>query len=103
MHYSTRSCFVDDTAILAESFEVLVMALEAMNEDTKPLELRSFGPRTRYICLETYRIKHPCRENIDILKNTTHTDNVVYSDCGPSQEIYGEMAWPAVAWTIGLS
>ena len=33
----TDLVFVDDTAIFAESLEVLVMALEALHEQVKPL------------------------------------------------------------------
>ncbi|KAG0717305.1 Acidic amino acid decarboxylase GADL1 [Chionoecetes opilio] len=47
----TDLVFADDAVIFAESLEVLVMALEALHEEAKPLGLRSPGsrPRSRYL------------------------------------------------------
>ena len=54
----TNLVFADDAIIIAESLEILVMALEALQEKVKPLALRFPGPRpTRFRCLETYWIK----------------------------------------------
>ncbi|KAG0715807.1 Retrovirus-related Pol polyprotein from type-1 retrotransposable element R2 [Chionoecetes opilio] len=41
----TDLVFADDAVIFAESLEVLVMALEALHEEAKPLDLRSPGSR----------------------------------------------------------
>ncbi|KAG0727365.1 hypothetical protein GWK47_034802 [Chionoecetes opilio] len=46
----TDLVFVDDAVIFAESLEVLVMALEALREEAKPLDLRSPGLRPRILC-----------------------------------------------------
>ena len=47
----------DDTAIFADSLEVLVMALEALQEEVKPLGLKVSWAKTRSKCLEGYWMK----------------------------------------------
>ncbi|KAG0712241.1 hypothetical protein GWK47_018914 [Chionoecetes opilio] len=53
----TDLVFADDAVIFAESLEVLVMALEALHEEAKPLGLKVSGSRPRSRCLEAYWMK----------------------------------------------
>ena len=53
----TDLVFADDAAIFTESLEVLVMALEALHEEVKPLGLSFPGPSPRSRCLEVYWMK----------------------------------------------
>ena len=39
--------FADDSVIFAESLDVLVMALEALHEEAKPLEVLVSWPKTK--------------------------------------------------------
>ena len=48
----TDLVFADDAVIFAESLEVLLIALEVLYEETKPLGLQFSGPRLRFRCLE---------------------------------------------------
>ena len=43
----TDLAFADDAAIFAESLEVLVMALEALHEEVKPLGLKVTWAKTK--------------------------------------------------------
>ena len=43
----TDLVFADDAVILAESLEVLVLALETLHEDAKPLGLQVSWPKTK--------------------------------------------------------
>ena len=66
-----------DAAIFAESMEVLVMALEALHEEVKPLELKVSWAKTKVqvfvgVLDETVQFVYACDEDIEILK-TSHT------------------------------
>ena len=43
----TDLVFADDAVIFAESLEVLVMALEALHEEVKPLEFQESWAKTK--------------------------------------------------------
>ena len=43
----TNLVFADDAVIFAESLEVLMMVLEALHEETKPLGLQVSWPKTK--------------------------------------------------------
>ena len=62
----TDLVFADDAAIFAESLEVLVMALEALHEEVKPLGLKVSCAKTNIQAV------HACGEDIEILK-ISHT------------------------------
>ena len=53
----TDLVFADDAPIFAESLEILVMALEALHEEVKPLGLKISWPRPRFKCLEACWMK----------------------------------------------
>ena len=69
----TDLVFADDAAIFAESLEVLVMALEALHEEVKPLGLKVSWAKTKVqvfggVLDETVQSVHACGEDIEILK-----------------------------------
>ena len=89
-----RSCFADDAAIFTESLEVLVMALDALHEEVKPLGLKVSWAKTKVqvfggVLDETVPIQsvHVCGEDIEILKSFTYLGSVVHNDGGSSQEV----------------
>ena len=43
----TYLVLANDAVIFAESLEILVMALEALHKEAKPLELEVFWPKTK--------------------------------------------------------
>ena len=62
------------TVIFAESLEVLVMALEALHEEAKPLRLQVFWPKTNVqvfggVLGETVQSVHACGEDIELSEN----------------------------------
>ena len=68
----TDLVFADDGAIFAESLEVLVMALEALHEEVKPLGLTVSWAKVQVfegVLDETVQSVHACGEDIEILKN----------------------------------
>ena len=70
----TDLVFADDAAIFIESLQVLVMALEALHEEVKPLGLKVSWAKTKVqvfgdVLDETVRSVHACGEHIEILKN----------------------------------
>ena len=91
----TDLVFADDAAILAESLEVLVMALEALHEEeVKPSGLKVSCAKTKVqvfggVLDETVlQSVHACGENIEILKSFTYLGSVViHNDGGSSQEV----------------
>merc|ERR1712035_211282 len=68
--------FADDAVILAESLEVLVMALEVLHEEAKPLGLEVSWAKTKVQAFgglldDTVRSVHACGEDIEVLKSFT--------------------------------
>ena len=85
-------CFVDDAVISAESLEVLMMALEALHEEAKPLELQVSWLKTKVqvfgsLLHETGQSIHACGEDIDILDSFTYLGSVVHNNGGSCQEV----------------
>ncbi|KAG0729084.1 Protein stu1 [Chionoecetes opilio] len=73
------------TVIFAESLEVLVMALEALHEEAKPLGLAVTCPKTKVqkfggLLDETVQSVHACGIDIEILENCV-VDLVEVSSC----------------------
>lgn len=67
----TDLVFADDAVILAESLGVLVLALETLHEDAKPLGLQVSWPKTKVqvfggLLDETVQSVRACGEDIDI-------------------------------------
>ena len=88
----TDLVFADDAAIFAESLEVLVMALEALHEEVKPLRFKVSWAKTKVqvfggVLDETVQSVHVCDEDIEILKNFTYLGSVVHNDGGSNQEV----------------
>ena len=73
----TDLVFADDAAIFAESLEVMVMALEALHEEVKPLGVKISSGKTkvpvfRGVLDDTVQAVPAWSEDIEILKNS-HT------------------------------
>ncbi|KAG0721777.1 hypothetical protein GWK47_000643 [Chionoecetes opilio] len=69
--HSTKSHLCDMVLLFAESLEVLVMALEALHEEAKPLGLEASWLKTkvqvfRSLLDETVKSVHACRYDIEI-------------------------------------
>ena len=81
----TYVIFADDAAIFTESLEVLVMALEALHEEVKPLGLKVSWAKTKVfggVLDENVQSLHACCEDIEVLKSFTYLGSVVHNDGG---------------------
>ena len=88
----TDLVFADDVVILAESLEVLMLALEALHDDAKPLGLQVSWPKTKvqvFVGLldETVQSVRVCGEDIDISENFTYLGSVVHNNGGSRHEV----------------
>ena len=88
----TDLVFADDAVILAESLEVLVMALEALHEEAKPLGLKVSWAKTKAqvfggLLDDTVQSVRVCGENVEILESFTYLGSVVHNDGGSRQEV----------------
>ncbi|KAG0720083.1 Hyastatin [Chionoecetes opilio] len=87
----TDLVFADDAVIFAESLEVLVMALEALHEEAKPLGLEVSWLKTKVqvfgdLLDEAVQSVHACGEDIEILESFTYLGSAVHNDGGSRQE-----------------
>ncbi|KAG0712132.1 hypothetical protein GWK47_019124 [Chionoecetes opilio] len=78
--------------IFAESLEVLVMALEALHEEAKPLGLEVSWLKTKVqvfgsLLDETVQSVHSGSEAIEILESFTYLGSAVHNDGGSRQEV----------------
>ncbi|KAG0712996.1 TBC1 domain family member 16 [Chionoecetes opilio] len=88
----TDLVFADDAVIFAESLEVLVMALEALHEEAKPLGLEVSWLKTKVqvfgdLLDEAVQSVHACGEDIEILESFTYLGSAVHNDGGSRQEV----------------
>ncbi|KAG0711023.1 Iron-sulfur protein NUBPL [Chionoecetes opilio] len=88
----TDLVFADDAVIFAESLEVLVMALEALHEEAKPLGLVVSWLKTKVqvfgdLLDEAVQSVHACGEDIEILESFTYLGSAVHNDGGSRQEV----------------
>ncbi|KAG0723422.1 Transposon TX1 uncharacterized protein [Chionoecetes opilio] len=88
----TDLVFADDAVIFAESLEVLVMALEALHEEAKPLGLEVSWLKTKVqvfgdLLDEAVQSVHACGEGFEILKSFTYLGSAVHNDGGSRQEV----------------
>ena len=88
----TDLVFADDAVILAESLEVLVLALETLHEETKPLGLQVSWTKTKVqvfggLLDETVQSVHACGEDIEILESFTYLGSVVHNSGGSRHEV----------------
>ena len=100
----TDLVFADDTVIFAESLEVLVMVLEALHEEAKPLGFQVSWPKSKVqvfgvLLDETVQCIHACDEDIDILDSFKYLGSVVHNNCGSRQEV---LRWIG-PWCYGLA
>ncbi|KAG0719946.1 hypothetical protein GWK47_049448 [Chionoecetes opilio] len=73
--------------IFAESLEVLVMALEALHEEAKPLGLEVYWLKTKVqvfgrLLDETVQSVHACGKDTEILESFTYLGSAVQNDGG---------------------
>ncbi|KAG0720330.1 putative uncharacterized transposon-derived protein F52C9.6 [Chionoecetes opilio] len=88
----TDLIFADDAVIFAESLEVLVMALEALHQEAKPLGLEVSWLKTKVqvfgdLLDEAVQSVHACGEDIEILESFTYLGSAVHNDGGSRQEV----------------
>ena len=88
----TDLVFADDAVILAESLEVLVMALEVLHEEAKPLGLEVSWTKTKVQAFgglldDTVQSVHACGEDIEILESFTYLGSVVHNSGRSDQEV----------------
>ena len=84
--------FADGAVIFAESLEVLMMALEALQKEAKPLEFQISWPKTKVqifgdLLDETVKSVHACDEDIGILDSFTYLGSVAHNNGGSRLEV----------------
>ena len=84
--------FADDAVILAESLEVLVLALETFQEEAKPLGLKVSWVKTKVqvfgdLLDDAVRSVHACGEDIEIKESFTYLGSVVHNSGRSDQEV----------------
>ena len=88
----TDLVFADDAVLLAESLEVLVMALEALHEEAKPLGLKVSWTKTKVQAFgglldDTVQSVYACGEDIEVLESFTYLGSAVHNNGGSGQEV----------------
>ncbi|KAG0714334.1 putative uncharacterized transposon-derived protein F52C9.6 [Chionoecetes opilio] len=88
----TDLVFADVAVIFDESLDVLVMALDALQEEAKPLGLKVSWLKTKVqvfggLLDETVQSVHACGEDIEILESFTYLGSAVHNDGGSRQEV----------------
>ncbi len=84
--------FADDTVILAESLEDLLIALEVLHEKVKPLGLEVSWTKTKVQAFgglldDTVQPVHACGEDIEVLESFTYLGSVVHNNGRSDQEV----------------
>ncbi len=84
--------FADDAVILAELLEVLVMALEILHEEAKPLGLEVSWTKTKVqefggLLDDTVQSVHACGEDIEVLESFTYLGSLVHNNGRSDQEV----------------
>ena len=84
--------FADDAVLLAESLDVLVMALEVLHEESKPLGLKVSWTKTKVQAFgglldDTVQSVQACGEDIEVLESFTYLGSVVHNNGGSGQEV----------------
>ena len=106
-HQDSDLVFADDAVIFAESLEVLVMALEALHKEAKPLGLQVSWSKTKVqvfggLLNETVQSIHACGEDIDILDSFTCLGNMVHNNGGSRQEVLRWIGLALVSLAYGV-
>ena len=85
--------FADDAVIFAETLDVLVLALEALSEESKPLGLAVSWVKTKaqdfgnLLGRDTQSV-HACGEDIEILESFTYLGSAVHNTGGSGGEVH---------------
>ncbi|KAG0726190.1 hypothetical protein GWK47_037100 [Chionoecetes opilio] len=90
MPIKPKLALTDYAVIFAESLEVLVMALEALVKEAKPLGLEVSWLKTKVQVFgglqdDTVQSVHACSEDIEILESFTYLGSAVHNDGGSRQ------------------
>ncbi len=84
--------FADDAVLLAESLDVLIMALKALPEEAKPLGLEVSWTKTKVQAFgglldDTVQSVHACGEDTEVLESFTYFGSLVHNNGGSGQEV----------------
>ena len=83
--------FADDAALLAESLDNLVAALEALNEETQPLGLQVSWAKTKVQVFgdvsDVGQSVRVCSENVEVLDRFTYLGSVIQSNGGSDLDV----------------
>ena len=95
----TDLVFADNAVVFTKSLEVLMMDLEALHEEAKPLGLQVSWSKTNIqvfggLLGEMVQSIHACGEDIDILDSFTYLGNVDHNNGESRQEV---LQWIALA------
>ncbi len=88
----TDLVFANDAVLLAESLDGLVMALQALYEEAKPLRLKVSWTKTEVQAFgslldDTLQSVHACGEDIEVLESFIYLGSVVHNNGGFGQEV----------------
>ena len=84
--------FADDAVILAETLDILRLALEALHEEAEPLGLRVSWMKTKIQAFgdlldEAVHSVQVCGEDIEVLDKFTYLGSVIHKDGGSSKDV----------------
>ena len=88
----TDLAFADDAVLFAESLDVLVMALNTLHEEAKPLGLKVSWIKTKVqefgdLLDDAVRSVHACGEDIEVLESFTYLGSVVHKTGGSAHDV----------------
>lgn len=84
--------FAYDAVFLGESLKVFVMTLEALHEETKPLDLKVSWTKTKVQAFgglldDSVQSVRVHGEDIDVLGSFKYAGSVIYNNGGSDQEV----------------
>lgn len=90
-HPESLVFFADDAVIHAESLKALVMALESLYEEAKPMNLQTPWMFGGLLCVIIQAVS-ACGEDTKILENFTYLGSTILNNSGSRQEVLGHIS-----------
>ena len=90
--------FLDDAVIFAKTLDILLGALEVLNEESEPLGLRVYWVKTEIQAfndiLETVILSLPiCGEDVEVTERFTSLGSDIYVSAGCEPEVNRRLGW----------
>ena len=91
--------FADDAVIFAETLDILLGALEVLNEESEPLGLRVSWVKTKIQAfndiLDAALLSVPvCGEDVEVVESFTYLSSDIHISTGCESEVNRRLGWP---------